>query len=66
MKTIAELLLEGRTRKGLTQFQVMLHLGLKSTDRISKWEHGRAEPGAHNFRLLVTLYDIPIEDVRLK
>ncbi len=63
MKTIAELLKEGRARKDLTQYQVMEYLGFKSMDRISKWEHGTAEPSAENFRKLVALYEIPIEEI---
>jgi len=63
MKTIAELLREGRARKNMTQFQVMQHLGFKSMDRISKWEHGTAEPSAVNFARLIKLYNIPIEDI---
>jgi transcriptional regulator with XRE-family HTH domain len=64
MKTIAELLYEGRKRKGLTQFQVMIHLGFKSMDRISKWEHGKGEPSATNLRRLIALYEIPMDQIR--
>ena len=63
MKTIAELLKEGRARKGMTQYQVMEYLGFKSMDRISKWEHAKSEPSATNLRRLVALYEIPIEEL---
>ncbi len=64
MNTIAELLREGRKNKGLTQFQVMVALGFKSMDRISKWEHGVSEPGAKNLMKLISLYGIPMEKVQ--
>jgi transcriptional regulator with XRE-family HTH domain len=63
MKTIAELLREGRARKGMTQYQVMNHLGFKSMDRISRWEHGKAEPSAKNLLNLIKLYEIPLEEI---
>ena len=63
MKTIAELLREGRARKGMTQLQVAAHLNFKSTDRISRWEHGTAEPSAKNLRRLIVLYEIAIGDI---
>ena len=63
MKTIAQLLREGRERKGLTQWQVAQHLGFKSMDRISRWETGKAEPSAKNLRRLIALYEIPAEEV---
>jgi transcriptional regulator with XRE-family HTH domain len=64
MKTIAELLKEWRKRKGLTQLQVMNHLGFSSMDRISRWETGKAEPGAKNLMKLILLYQIPIEQLQ--
>ena len=64
MKTIAELLREGRARKGMTQLQVAEQLVFKSTDRISRWEHGSAEPSAKNFIKLIGLYEIPIDEVK--
>lgn len=64
MNTIAELLREGRKNKELTQYQVMIALGFKSMDRISKWEHGVAEPGAKNLMKLVALYNISLDKVQ--
>lgn len=63
MKTIAELLKEGRTRKGMTQFQVMQYLGFRSMDRISRWEHGTSEPSAKNLIKLIGLYEIPMDQI---
>ena len=63
MKTIAEILKEGRIRKGLTQYEVAQYLGFKSMDRISRWEHATAEPSARNFIRLVGLYDLSMEQV---
>jgi transcriptional regulator with XRE-family HTH domain len=63
MKTIAELLREGRARKGMTQLQVADYLGFKSTDRISRWEHGTAEPSAKNLLRLIVLYSVPMADI---
>jgi transcriptional regulator with XRE-family HTH domain len=63
MKTIVELLREGRARKGMTQLQVAEHLGFKSTDRISRWEHGLAEPSAQNLIKLIGLYEVKIDEI---
>ena len=62
MKTIAEILKEGRIRKGLTQYEVAQYLGFKSMDRISRWEHGVAEPSVRNFLRLARLYQFKMED----
>lgn len=47
-----------RIQKGLTQWQVAAHLGFKSIDRISKWEHGVKYPHVTNLFKLAKLYEV--------
>lgn len=56
--TIPNNLKEYRVRAGLTQFDVMLRLGLKSNDRISKWERGTKYPNVINLLRLAKIYDV--------
>ncbi len=63
MENLAEILKEGRIKKGLTQLEVAQYLGFKSMDRISRWENGLAEPGAKNLMRLVVLYGISVEEL---
>ena len=49
---------ECRRKAGLTQYDVMVKLGLKSMDRISKWENGLKMPSVKNLLKLTTLYGI--------
>ena len=58
MKNIKNNLRACRKAKGLSQFQVMQYLGLKSMDRISRWESGLAYPSVVNFIKLLELYDV--------
>lgn len=41
---------------GLTQLQVAKKLGLKSTNRLSRWEKGESLPNVINLFRLVVLY----------
>jgi len=60
--TIPNKLKEYRVKAGLTQFDVMLKLGVRSTDRISKWEKGRKYPNVVNLLKLAKIYNVhPIE-----
>jgi transcriptional regulator with XRE-family HTH domain len=56
MKTIPNTLREHRLRKGLAQWDVAVHLGFRSTDRISRWENGIMYPHVTNFIKLIELY----------
>jgi transcriptional regulator with XRE-family HTH domain len=49
---------ECRKKAGLTQYDVMIKLGLKSMDRISKWERGRKYPSVPNLLKLSSLYQV--------
>ena len=46
--TIPNKLKEFMIKADLTQFDVMLKLGVRSTDRISKWEKGKKDPAGKN------------------
>jgi transcriptional regulator with XRE-family HTH domain len=51
-----------RKAAGLRQREIADALGLISTDRISRWEHGSAEPNIDNlFKLLVLYRATPAE-----
>ena len=43
---------------GLSQLQVATHLGLKSTNRLSKWERGESLPNVINLFKLAILYKV--------
>ncbi len=64
MKTyIPNTLKENRKRIELTQKQVADHLGLQSTDRISRWEKGLGWPHVVNLRKLAKLYRVTMEEL---
>jgi transcriptional regulator with XRE-family HTH domain len=49
---------ECRIKAGLTQFDAMLRLGFRSTDRISKWEKGTRLPSLVNLLRLAEIYQV--------
>jgi transcriptional regulator with XRE-family HTH domain len=49
---------ECRIKAGLTQFDAMLRLGFRSTDRISKWEKGTRLPNLINLFKLAEIYHV--------
>jgi transcriptional regulator with XRE-family HTH domain len=49
---------ECRVKAGMTQFDVMLKLGVRSTDRISKWERGTKYPNVVNLLRLAQIYNV--------
>ena len=49
---------EYRIKSGLTQFDVMLKLGFRSTDRVSKWETGKMLPNLINLFKLAKIYGV--------
>ena len=49
---------ECRIKAWLTQFDVILRLGLRSTDRISKWEKGTRLPSLINLFKLAEIYKV--------
>lgn len=57
MNTIANDLKVIRIRKGLLQKDVAKKLGFTSTERISKWEKGRAVPSLINLLKLSVIYN---------
>jgi transcriptional regulator with XRE-family HTH domain len=57
---------ECRKKAGLTQYEVMVKLGLKSMDRISKWERGRKYPNVINFLDLLEIYEASPRNYILK
>jgi len=52
-----------RKKAGLRQLDVARFLGLGSTDRISRWEHGTAEPNIKNLFRLLLLYRATPEEL---
>ncbi len=62
-KIIINRLKEIRKSRGLTQWQVANHLGFKSIDRISKWEHGRQYPNVPNLIELAKLFGVHAEEL---
>ncbi|HEX3799299.1 MAG TPA: helix-turn-helix transcriptional regulator [Verrucomicrobiae bacterium] len=52
-----------RKKAGLRQREVARSLGLKSTDRISRWEHGTAVPHIVNLFRLAVIYDVSPQDL---
>jgi transcriptional regulator with XRE-family HTH domain len=47
----------------LTQEQVVEQLGLKSNNRLSRWEAGKAYPSVANLLLLAELYKVSSADL---
>ena len=58
MNNIPNKIKEYRIKAGLTQFDVMLKLGVKSTDRISKWERGSKYPSMLNLLKLARILNV--------
>jgi transcriptional regulator with XRE-family HTH domain len=53
-----------RKNKGLTQVQVIAHLGFKdSCNRLSRWEAGKAYPSVQNALKLAKLYEVKVEEM---
>ena len=52
-----------RLLASLTQQQVAAQLGLKSNNRLSRWEAGKAEPNIRNLLKLAKLYKQPVEQL---
>ena len=50
----------------LTQAQVTTAIGLKSSNRLSRWEKGIAQPSLANALKLSKLYQIPIDYIFLE
>ncbi len=61
MKTQNNNLKEFRMKKKLSQFEVAVSLGLKSTNRISLWENGILFPHILNALKLAKLYGTTVE-----
>lgn len=59
-KNIPNLLRKSRRERGLKQKEVAKILGLKSTSRISKWEHGYCTPSLKNVLKLSILYRVMV------
>lgn len=60
---ISNRLKECRHMAGLKQFDVMLSLGLRSNDRISKWEKGTRVPNIANLFKLARLYQVSVSEL---
>ena len=52
-----------RTKAGLTQREVSLALGYSSAQFISNFERGIAVPPLKKLKILVKMYDMPVETV---
>ena len=52
-----------RKQAGLRQLDVARSLGLESTDRISRWEHGAAVPHLINLLKLSLLYKVSVQEL---
>lgn len=52
-----------RKQAGFSQQQVADHLGLKSTNRISRWEAGKAQPSLNNAIQIARLLRNKVEDI---
>ncbi len=50
-------------KAGLRQLDVARFLGLGSTDRISRWEHGAAVPHLENLFKLCVLYKVSAQEL---
>jgi len=60
---LGEYLQEMRTKASLTQREVSLALGYSSAQFISNFERGIAVPPLKKLRVLVKMYDMPVETV---
>ena len=49
---------ECRINAGLTQYDTMIKMGFRSTDRISKWENGSGLPSLINLFKLAEIYKV--------
>ncbi|HRF76259.1 MAG TPA: helix-turn-helix transcriptional regulator [Chitinophagales bacterium] len=56
-------LIKYRKMLGLKQEEVASYLGLKSTNRLSRWEQGLSMPSAQNLFKLSTLYHTLIDQL---
>lgn len=61
MKTQNNTLKEYRIKRKLSQFEVAVLLGFKSTNRISQWENGVLYPHILNALKLARLYKTTVE-----
>jgi transcriptional regulator with XRE-family HTH domain len=60
---LGEYLQAMRTKAGLTQREVSLALGYSSAQFISNFERGIAVPPLKKLKVLVKMYDMPVETV---
>jgi transcriptional regulator with XRE-family HTH domain len=60
---LGEYLQEMRNKAGLTQREVSLALGYSSAQFISNFERGIAVPPLKKMRVLVRMYNMPVETV---
>jgi len=58
---LGEYLQSMRTKAGLTQREVSLALGYSSAQFISNFERGIAVPPLKKLKILVKMYDMPVE-----
>ena len=58
---LGEKLREARKKKGLTQDEVVAHLGLRERSTVAHWESGRQGPSKPYLARLAILYGVPIE-----
>jgi transcriptional regulator with XRE-family HTH domain len=63
MTKIPNNLKECRNRAKLRQIDVAEALGFKTTDRISRWEKGRAYPHIVNVFKMARLYQVTVEEL---
>jgi transcriptional regulator with XRE-family HTH domain len=61
-KQIQNNLKECRNKTGLTQQQVAEKLEFKSTNRICRWEKGKAYPSIPNLFKLGQIYGVAVEE----
>jgi transcriptional regulator with XRE-family HTH domain len=59
-----ETIRQARERRGWTQLQVAIQLGLTPVT-IYNWERGRSEPRVSQFRLLARLLGVSMDDLAL-
>lgn len=52
-----------RTKSGLTQGQVAKALGYSTSQFISNWERGIAEPPIATLRQLASIYSVPVDEM---
>jgi transcriptional regulator with XRE-family HTH domain len=63
MNKIPNKLREFREARGYTQREVATALGLKHTNKLSKWELGKGYPSVVNLLRLAKLYGVEVEGV---